>query len=178
MIFIYDLAAEYLSNKSTTSFPVTSNQISDYSKDDKYLTIKRSEIYEYNKIEATKSRYMKEYSPLAEDHSFNKILTYAEMNVQPQDQITDKEICYICFDKYEASSKLIVFPCDHYCHYDCFKNYCDTTEAENHSIGEIYPIICHAYDHCLVCRLCFRLHYVFFKDYGFPPEEVNFDNKN
>jgi len=145
-------------------------------------TIRRSDIQSYSRAGLLfLSDHRNSYSPLDPSRSFNKQIKYGEHMTNIDSGRLGQDACHICLDDYDESSKILVFPCGHYCHLECYQEYRNISLKTQDVLGDRIRKTdqgCNAAGHCLLCQLCFLGHYIYFKDYGYDPEKVIFDNKN
>lgn len=125
----------------------------------------------YNTPNARKFDY------LIPELSFNKILKFKEL-MENYPEISKEPFCVVCLEEYLDDVNVLLMPCKHYCHYDCMEDMKYVTGRQNRIEGtshlQRYSNVFNT--RCPLCQLNLLRHFLFYKEYGLDPNEIEYLN--
>lgn len=125
--------------------------------------VTRTQIDEYTP--SFTSSFADEFNLLDPSHSLNKLFRYEEVKETTE---CDEHACTICLEEYKDDDEVLVFPCDHFCHYNCMVRYSKT--KNNGNISTSNP-------RCTLCQLNLLRIFIYYKEYDLDLSVSKFCNK-
>lgn len=149
-----------------------------YSTHSDLTRVTRSDIDHF--IPKTDSDFAGDFDYLLRSGSFNKFIKFKDLrNEKHNSYLSEQTTCSICLEDYNTSSELIVLPCLHYYHFECFlelgthsASYGNDIQGTQHVKNQRYG----ANIKCPQCQLNLLRHYLFYKENGLNPEIVDYFN--